>query len=415
LLPTTAALVRLLNHRDIGEETRSRALAPKNEGEEAKASLLTIQNIVDAANQLASEKGFFHWALEFPDVFENDGFDCILGNPPWERIKLQEKEFFASRDVDIAKAANKSEREKLIKTLPTQKPELAREFESAKHDTEAQSKFIRESNRFPLTSVGDVNTYAIFSENARDLIAPNGIAGIIVPIGIATDDTCKKFFGDVVNTQTLSQVTGFENEEFIFPQIANVVRFCILGLYGKKLKKTNPFFAFYIRKFKQLEQQKRFFNLSQKDIFLLNPNTLTCPIFRTREDADLTKKMYENIPVLENESTGLNLWGISFMRMFDMANDSNLFRSESSEKLLPLYEAKMFWHFDHRFSSYELKDTLKGRGGRGLPEMPLSNYINTNYRATPQYWISNDEVENRLTEKWNRNWLVAYIAVLIDL
>lgn len=222
LLPTTAVLVRLLN-----EDLNS----PSGSG-------IGVRDIVDAANQLASEKGFFHWALEFPDVFENDSFDCILGNPPWERIKLQEKEFFASRDGEIAKAANKSEREKLIRTLPSRKPELAREFESAKHDAEAQSKFIRESNRFPLTAVGDVNTYAIFSENARDLIAPNGIAGIIVPIGIATDDTCKKFFGDVVNTQTLSQVTGFENEEFIFPQIANVVRFCILGLYGKKLKKT---------------------------------------------------------------------------------------------------------------------------------------------------------------------------------
>lgn len=194
LLPTTAALVRLLNHREEAEEnTRSRALAPKNEGEEAKASLLTIQNIVDAANQLASEKGFFHWALEFPDVFENDGFDCILGNPPWERIKLQEKEFFASRDGEIAKAANKSEREKLIKTLPTRKPELAREFEAAKHDAEAQSKFIRESNRFPLTAVGDVNTYAVFSETARDLIAGNGRAGIIVPTGIVSNDTTKSF------------------------------------------------------------------------------------------------------------------------------------------------------------------------------------------------------------------------------
>ena len=178
LLPTTAALVRLLNE-DIN--------LPSGSG-------IGVRDIVDAANQLASEKGFFHWALEFPDVFENDGFDCILGNPPWERIKLQEKEFFASRDGAIAKAANKSEREKLIKALPTLKPDLAREFESAKHDAEAQSKFIRESNRFPLTAVGDVNTYAVFSETARDLIAGNSRAGIIVPTGIATDNTTKNFF-----------------------------------------------------------------------------------------------------------------------------------------------------------------------------------------------------------------------------
>ena len=143
----------------------------------------SAEKVITAANQLAAEKRFFHWHLEFPDVFKNDGFDCILGNPPWERIKLQEKEFFAARDAEIAKAANKSEREKLIKTLPERKPELAKEFEGAKHDAEAQSKFIRESNRFPLTAVGDVNTYAVFSETARDLIAGNGRAGIIVPTG----------------------------------------------------------------------------------------------------------------------------------------------------------------------------------------------------------------------------------------
>ena len=78
LLPTTAALVRLLN-----EDLNS----PSDSG-------IGVRDIVDAANQLASVKGFFHWALEFPDVFENDGFDCILGNPPWETVQLEEKEFW---------------------------------------------------------------------------------------------------------------------------------------------------------------------------------------------------------------------------------------------------------------------------------------------------------------------------------
>ncbi len=62
----------------------------------------TTQKIVDAVNKLAKEKRFFHWGLEFPEVFENGGFSCVLGNPPWERIKLQEKEFFATKDSAIA-------------------------------------------------------------------------------------------------------------------------------------------------------------------------------------------------------------------------------------------------------------------------------------------------------------------------
>lgn len=116
LLPTTETLIQLLR------------------------SSLPNQIIVDAANQLAEEKHFFHWCLEFPEVFEVGGFDCILGNPPWERIKLQEKEFFASRSAAIANAVNKAAREKLIKELPNKNPELAQAWEETRHDAEAQSK-----------------------------------------------------------------------------------------------------------------------------------------------------------------------------------------------------------------------------------------------------------------------------------
>lgn len=158
----------------------------------------TTQKVVEAANKLAQEKHFFHWCLEFPEVFEIGGFDCVLGNPPWERIKLQEKEFFASRSVEIANAANKAAREKLIKELPKINPDLALAFEDAKHDAEAQSKFIRESNRFPLTSVGDINTYAVFAETTRKVISPVGRVGVILPVGIATDDTTKKYFGNLI-------------------------------------------------------------------------------------------------------------------------------------------------------------------------------------------------------------------------
>jgi hypothetical protein len=197
LLPTTEALKRLVRSRD--------SASSKEE--------ISIQKIVDAANKLAEEKHFFHWCLEFPEVFEveDPGFDCVLGNPPWERIKLQGKEFFASRSAEIANAANKAGREKLIKELPKKNSELGQAFEDAKHDAEAQSKFIRESSRFPLTAVGDINTYAVFAETTRKLISPNGRVGIIVPTGIATDDTCKKFFGDLTQKQALASLYDFEN------------------------------------------------------------------------------------------------------------------------------------------------------------------------------------------------------------
>ena len=327
LLPTTEALRRLLKEAEQREQRdRGGQGSLFESGETSSSTPFGVVQIVEAAKKLGDNHHFFHWCLEFPEVFEKGGFDCVLGNPPWERIKLQEKEFFGSRDSEIATAQNKAEREKLIKTLPERKPELARAFKEAKHEAEAQSKFIRESKRFPLTAVGDINTYAIFAETVREIINQQGRTGVIVPVGIATDNTTKNFFGDLIKTQTLASLTGFENEAFIFSEVHHAFKFCILSITGKNIKIKETDFIFFCRYIRDVENPKKHFTLSSTDISLINPNTLTCPIFRTSPDAEITKKIYQNMPVIENETTKNNPWDMSFLRMFDMANDSQLFR-----------------------------------------------------------------------------------------
>jgi hypothetical protein len=159
------------------------------------------------------------------------GFDVVLGNPPWERIKLQEKEFFAARDPQIAHAPNKAARERLIKTLPDRKPDLAKELASAQHDAESSSRFVRTSGRFPLCGRGDVNTYSVFGETARTILGPLGRAGNILPTGIATDDTTKDFFADLMNRGSLASLYDFENKN-IFPHVHSSYKFCLLTLSG---------------------------------------------------------------------------------------------------------------------------------------------------------------------------------------
>lgn len=389
LLPTTEALNRL--KREKVEKIRK-----SEDNYELKITNYELNKIVDAANNLAEEKHFFHWCLEFPEVFEQGGFDCVLGNPPWERIKLQEKEFFASQSAEIANAINKAAREKLIKELPKKNPELAQAFEDAKHDAEAQGKFIRESGRFPLTAVGDINTYAIFAETTRTLISSDGRVGVIVPTGIATDDTYKKFFGDLTQKQALVSLYDFENREHLFTALHTKTKFCLLTISNSC--KRNISFSFMLTKIKDLKDNRQVFTLSLKDILLFNPNTGNCPIFRSLTDAEITKKIYQNAPVLENEFTQSNPWSISFMRMFDMANDCDLFKYEVGNDLFPLYEAKMFYHFDHRWATYDNGEV------KNLTDIDKTN-INT--FVTPRYWVNHKEVENRLASKWDKEWLIA--------
>ncbi len=328
-----------------------------------------------------------------------------------KRIKLQEKEFFAAKDADIANAQNKAARERLIKLLSQTNPRLLQEFEDAKHDAEAQSKFIRESGRFPLTAVGDINTYAVFAETTRKLISVNGRVGIIVPTGIATDNTTKDFFGDLIKTQSLASLYDFENREGLFVGIDRQIKFSLLILTGKPIKRGN--FAFFLTQPKQLENQTRLFQLSPQEIALINPNTLNCPVFRTRQDAEITKKIYQYVPVLENEETGVNPWGISFMAMFHMSNDSGLFKSCSAwapdedvlkhnneRELLPLYEAKMFHQFTDRWATYTDDGTT-----RDLTDLEKSN---PDFKVNPRYWVDKKEVENKLAQKWDKKWLLAF-------
>jgi hypothetical protein len=367
---------------------------------------------------LAGRVRFFHWPLEFPEVFHPSpfqgegpgvrvGFDCILGNPPWERIKLQEEEFFAARDPEIAAAPNKAARQKLIDALSRTNPALAQEFEQARHAAEAQSKFVRAGGRFPLTAVGDVNTYALFAELARSLVAPTGRAGIIVPTGIATDDTTKQLFGDLTGKRALASLFDFENREGLFPAVDSRMKFCLLTMSGPQGEVKQAEFAFFATRVEHLDDERRRFTLAPDEIALFNPNTRTMPVFRTRADAELTRKIYQRVPVLVNDSplpTGdgagvrANPWGVSFLRMFDMSNDSGLFATEPRDGYLPLYEAKMLHQFDHRWATYDGDETR---------EVAPTEKANPRFAARPRYWVSAKEVNERLHE-WKRGWLVGF-------
>ena len=336
-----------------------------------------IQQLADAANP-------FHWPLEFPDIMERGGFDVVLGNPPWERVKLQEQEFFAARAPEIVEAPTAAARGRMIESLReaaegTREHNLYAEFEIAKRIAEASSVFARVSEkdggRFPLSGRGDVNTYALFAELFSKLSAERGRAGIILPTGIATDTTTAPLFEALITRNLLIQLTSFENEEFIFPSVHHSFRFCLLAI-GQR-EQVNPNFCFFLRSVGQLQEIERVFTLSPAQIIRINPNSKTAAVFRSKADAELTAKIYDRVPVLINESRGIegNPWEATFhTRIWHMTEDSQWFRTAeqlrqmnfdrsgniwtppgggpTKERYIPLYEAKMVHQFDHRWSTY---------------------------------------------------------------
>jgi hypothetical protein len=362
--------------------------------------------MAEAIAKAAQDFRFLHWHLAFLEVMRAGGFDCVLGNPPWERIKLQEKEFFAARSEAIATAPNKAARERLIQALKAPEASetdrtLVEAFELAKREAEGSGEFIRGSGRFGLTAVGDLNTYALFAELFLKLIGPGGRAGLIVPTGIATDNSTKAYFDAIAGSGQLVSLISFENEAFIFREVHHAYKFCLLTLRGEQQAESPALYAFYIRLIPQLAQASRFFQLTADDITLLNPNTRTCPVFRSQMDAELTKKIYSRVPVLMDEALGDqgNPWGIKFMRMFDMSNDSHLFFDEPAPDRYPLYEAKLIHHYDHRWATYD--------GNGSCRDVTLTEKQDPGFHTLPRYWVEREEVEARL-EGWDRKWLMGF-------
>jgi N-6 DNA Methylase len=378
---------------------------------------LTVKMTVE----LAEEYRFFHWNLQFPQVFAKGGFDVVLGNPPWERVKLQEQEFFASKSEQIADAANSAVRKKLIAMLPEGDPRLWHEWCAASRTAEGESQLVRRSGCYPLCGKGDVNSYSLFVENGRRLRSGRGRAGMIVPSGIATDNTTKEFFADIVASHELAVLLDFENRQNLFPGVGHGrMRFCLITVGHAEVATV----AFQLWNPTQLQNPTRTFELTADDIRLLNPNTRTCPVFATRRDAEITKAIYRRVPVLwRDDGVAGNPWALHFMRMLDMANDSGLFHTlsdlEGSEwrregnrfvrderLMLPLVEAKMVHHFNHRFGDYSMQP--EGSESTILPDVPTASMVDPNYAPTPRYWVDDEEVRSRLEGRWDRGWFLGW-------
>jgi len=319
----------------------------------AKGAVLP-DGMMKEARQLAGQYGFFHWHLAFPEVFKRGGFDVTLGNPPWEKVNLKEQEWFAERRPEIADAANAAARKKLIEKLKGDAPLLHAEFENALRQADAEGQFMRASGAFPLCGHGDINLYAMFAEKMGRLLAANGRQGCIVQSDIATSDSCSLFFEAVLKSKWLVSFYDFVNTEGLFPAIHRThPHFCLLTI-TREPQSHPPVFAFWNTNPNHMQDEWRKFTLTFDDVSLLNPNTRTCPVFRTSAAAELTKSIYRRVPVFKRETEAHDQWPMEVGRMLHSSDDSNLFidADNASDADLPLYEAKCFWQFDHRYVSF---------------------------------------------------------------
>ena len=390
------------------------------------------------ARSIADDESFLHWEVAFPGVWRRwqdarpeGGFDAVIGNPPWDRIKLQEVEWFATRAPALARASTAAARRAGIRRLREQGDPLAGDFDAAKARADNLGRLVRASGHYPLLGGGDVNLYSLFVERAMGLAKPDGFVGLLTPSGIYADKTAAKFFKSVSTSGRVAGLFDFENRRLgtdlppFFPDVDSRFKFCALVFGGEDRRFDQTRCGFFLPDTRTIDDPERGFTLAPADFARVNPNTGTAPIFRTRRDADITRRIYERHPVLVDRSGGgeRRAWPIRHHRQFDMTNDSHLFRTaaqlesegfypverkrwkKGDQLRLPLYQGLMVGLFDHRAGSVTINP-------QNVHNPYLSVRTTSEQRGDPEflpdvvYWVPADVVSRMFPERMG--WTLVY-------
>jgi len=370
--------------------------------------------------RLAREYQFFHWHLEFPDVFKpkagdeiaedevtgwSGGFDCVLGNPPWEKIQPEEQGFFAASRPDIAEATG-SRRKRMIDDLAISDEYLYRNWLVYKRRIEGITSISKHAGRHPLSGRGRLNTYSLFLETAWYIATcSNGHVGLIVQTGLVTDDSNKELFRGLISTHSLRSLYDFENRDGLFPGVHREQRFCLVSLSLDERNDQPIRFAYWLTRVEHLVDEERFFSLTVNDLRLMSPNTGSSPTFHSRCEAEIVKWLYRHAGVLADERNPE--WPIRPIQFINMTSDSGDFLDREKTKymthVLPVYEGKLTYSFDHRYA------TFSGGGTPQLRPVTLVEHQDPWFSVTPQYWMSAERFDSHASElQWDRNWFLTF-------
>lgn len=389
--------------------------------------------LFEQAKILIREENFLNWQVMFPGVWTDwqadeltGGFDAIIGNPPWDRIKLQQVEWFSARRPEIALAQKASDRDRMVSALEKANDPLYLDFKKAEERAEATSKVLKKCADYPLLSGGDVNLYSLFVERAMNLVKRDGMVGLLTPSGIASDKNAAPFFRGVATKGRLKSFFDFENRrprynlEHFFPDVDSRFKFCAF-IASPSINFGSAQCAFFLQSVSELKDPEKCFELSAEDFARVNPNTGTAPIFSSRRDANLTKAIYANAPILARHTeSGIDrAWPVKYLRMLDMTNDSGLFRTkkELEEKegayplqgniwrnavgdWVPLYEGKMVQMYDHRAANIVVNLGNQHRPAQPEPST-LEQHKDTAWIPNPQFWVNTKDVPLSVGFEWS--------------
>ncbi len=335
----------------------------------------------------------FHWPLEFPDVMERGGFDVVLGNPPWDTMSPDYKEFFSVYDPDI-RHMSPSEQEEAYACLLSN-PVLAARWEQHCADLYVAVHFIKSSGRYRLFAEGnlgkgDFNVYRMFVETALAVTRHGRVAAQFVPEGLYNGANATAIRRELFTTFRLEHLAGFENTKGIwFDKIDTRMKFCLYVAWkGGRTEQFNA--AFRVNSSQKLQEFTATGGLRIPVAVVeeFSPDAVAVMEFAAQSEIDICARMYALYPKFGADIEGLPYR--RYMREVDMGTDRGLF-SEGTEGL-PVFEGRMIEAYDYRAKGY-----VSGRGRSAVWEdYPFGSPAK---RIQPQWRIVVDQIPEKLGDR----------------
>lgn len=372
---------------------------------------------LNQVKQLAETHGFFHWELEFPDVFHapGSGFDAILGNPPWETMKPSSQEFFSNYDA-LFRTYGKQEAVKQQARYFRERPDLERLWLDTNAALKALNNWVHHAaspfgeamdhspwarrltvpdgyadpeHPFRYQGGGDPNTYKLFLEMSHALLKPGGRLGVIVPSSLYSDKGAQALRELFLERCRWDWLFGYENRQRLF-DIHGRYKFCVVIL--AKGGKTRSLQAAFMRqdRFDWENAEAHAFPYDASLTARFSPKNRAFLELENHEDLSLLKRLYANAVLLGDRAPGT--WRIHSGREFHMTDDSGLFRPR------PVWERE----------GYAPDETGYWRNARGDVALPLYQGVMIHqYDYAAKAWVRG----TGLTATWERqDWLEKRLA-----
>ncbi|HEM5944537.1 TPA: hypothetical protein U2B00_002132 [Streptococcus suis] len=323
------------------------------------------------------------------ELLATKGFDIVLGNPPWEKLRFEERKFFKVFSPQISQISNKIKRGVKVKELQNNNPEDYSYYYDITSDYSSAKQKIKKDNIFNCSANGELNTYSLFYELSLILLKRNGVVGLLVKSSMVKTGTNSKLFRELLNNKYLCSVDIFLNKEKIF-KIDSREEFAFV--VSAKSKNNNFFVKSGIKTLDTYESIKSV-ELNKTILKSINPNSWMIPNNTNFEELNFLINMYKNFRTFEDVFDEA-----VFGRLVHLTNHSE-YIYEAKQDGIPIYEGKFIERYDSMYS------TFKGMSQDEKYKSKASSIVQKNVKEIPE---SRFFIDSQFWEKISKNYQNRY-------